>query len=248
MSRFPRSHAEAHGLHVGATIPAMCGRFTLSSPLDVYAEYFEATELRTEALHASWNVAPTDPVYAVAEHDGRRQLGAFRWGLVPHWADDARIGAKLINARAESLLDKPAFREAFARRRCLVPADGFYEWERLPEGKLPHYFFHQDGSPLAFAGLWAGWTDKGTGERLRTCAIVTGEPNELLAPIHDRMPVILGHEAWEAWLDPANHDTGALAGLLVPYPAARLVEHAVSSLVNSVKNNLPELVAPLRPE
>jgi putative SOS response-associated peptidase YedK len=223
----------------------MCGRFVQAVDPESYAVVFGAEVVVTEALAPSYNVAPTDQVYAVAEHEGRRLLGTFRWGLVPWWADDVRIGAKHINARAETVATKPAFKDSFARKRCIVPVDGFYEWERKEAGKLPHYVHAADGSPLALAGLWASRKDPDTGERLASCTIITTSPNDLLRPIHNRMPVVLAAETWGRWLDPDAGDLDDLRGLLRPAPASRLAEYPVSTLVNSVNNNYPECISPL---
>ncbi len=227
----------------------MCGRFVIAEPPDVYGDFFGVDEIRTEALAPSYNVAPTDPVYAVAEHDGRRQLGVFRWGLIPHWAKDRKAAARHINARVETAAEKPAFREYFERRRCLIPADGFYEWEVLGEdrAKLPHYIYRSDRRPLAFAGLWARWRDPETDERVATCTILTGAPAGVVEELHDRMPVVLPKGAWGPWLDPGNRDVGGLRSLLASVTGPPLTEHAVSTLVNKVANNLPENVAPLPP-
>ncbi len=225
----------------------MCGRFVIAEPPDVYAAYFGAEPALTEALAPNYNAAPTDPVYAVAQHDGRRQLGTFRWGLIPYWAKDRKMAARHINARVETAATKPAFRDAFARRRCLIPADGFYEWEELPgrSKKLPHYIYRADRAPIAFAGLWGAWRDPETKERVTTCTILTGRPGPVVAPIHDRMPVMLPPELWDRWLDPGQRDPGALQEVLAVAPAPALAEHAVSTLVSNVRNNLPECVAPL---
>lgn len=228
----------------------MCGRFTLSQDPDVYATYFGADAVRTEALAPSYNVAPTDPVYAVAEHDGERLLGSFRWGLIPWFAKDRKVAARNINARVETAAEKPTFRDAFAKRRCLIPADGFYEWEKLGEGKgkLPHYIYATDRTPLAFAGLWGSWRDPETEARIRTCTILTGSPDPLVRPIHDRMPVILPARTWDDWLDRETQDVARISALLRDAEGPSLAEHPVSSLVNSVKNNLPDLIEPLRVE
>ena len=224
----------------------MCGRFTLTQPPDVYAGYFGVDLVKTEALAPSYNVAPTDPVYAVAEHDGQRLLGTFRWGLIPFWASDRKIAARHINARVETVAEKAAFKDSFERKRCLIPADGFYEWERIPDKpKLPHFIYAADGGPLAFAGLWASWRDRETDERVRTCTILTGEPSSLVRPIHNRMPVMLAEEHWGTWLDSDNRDVASLHAMVADQKGPELAEHAVSSLVNSVKNNLPECVVPL---
>jgi putative SOS response-associated peptidase YedK len=232
------------------SVHGMCGRFTSTvAPADL-AAYFEVDELATDDLGPRWNVAPTDSVYAVAESasSGRRRLGTFRWGLVPFFAKDASGGARMINARAETLLDKPAFRRPFERYRCLIPADGFYEWEAV-EGrarKQPWYFRREDGDLLAFAGLWSVWrptpgSDEG---RLVTCTIVTGPPNDLVRRVHDRMPVVLPPSTWDAWLDPGNDDVDALRRLLVPAPADLFTAVAVSDAVSNVRNDGPHLLEP----
>jgi putative SOS response-associated peptidase YedK len=224
----------------------MCGRFVQAHDPSEYAEHFGAALAVPETLAPSWNVAPTDMVYAVAEHDGDRMLGTFRWGLVPWFAKDRKIGARHVNARAETVHTSASFKDSFQRRRCIIPADGFYEWEVREEGgKLPHFVFRQDSGPLAFAGLWASWRDD-AGERLTTCTIITTTPNDLLASIHDRMPVVLAGESWNHWLDPDFRDEAALRALLVPYDAAQMAEHPVSTLVNKVQNNYPDCIAPLR--
>ncbi|MBT8198081.1 MAG: SOS response-associated peptidase [Acidimicrobiia bacterium] len=223
----------------------MCGRFVQAQPLDVYASAFGVDIVKTESLKPSYNVAPTDPVYAVAEYHGDRILGSFRWGLVPWFSKDRKAAARHINARVETAAVKPSFRDSFAKRRCLIPADGFYEWEPKDKGKLPHYIYPADHEPMAFAGLWASWKDPESGEKLRTCTILTGEPNDLVQPIHDRMPVMLPRDVWSDWLDEDSVDTDQLTVLLATRSAVGLAEHAVSTLVNKVANNLPENIVPL---
>jgi putative SOS response-associated peptidase YedK len=223
----------------------MCGRFVQSQDPEFYADVFRVETIKTDPIAASFNVAPTDQVYAIAEHDGTRLLGSFRWGLIPWWAKDRKIGSRNINARSETVAVKPAFRDSFARRRCLIPADGFYEWKRLPKGKLPHYIYRADGQPLAFAGLWSSWKDPESGDRVRTCTIITGRPNDLVAPIHDRMPLILDEATWSDWLDTTIGDHAELERLLAVYPASEMAEHPVSTLVNKVANNYPECIEPL---
>lgn len=225
--------------------PHMCGRFVQTQSAETYAEYFSVDAIRTDAIPPSWNVAPTDRVYAIAEHDEERLLGAFEWGLVPWWAKDRKIAAKHINARVETIAERPAFRDSFREKRCIIPADGFYEWEKKPKGKLPHYIYRTGGKPMALAGLWASWRDPETDERHRTCTIVTGTPNDLVVRLHDRMPVILPPTAWGAWLDPSIQDPSTIQALLKAIDTPDLSEHAVSTLVNKVANNLPELVDPL---
>jgi putative SOS response-associated peptidase YedK len=224
----------------------MCGRFVQAQSAQSYAEHFGAVVALDESLDPSWNVAPTDRVYAVAEHAGERRLGTFRWGLIPWFAKEAKAAARHINARAETAATSPAFRDAFASKRCLIPADGFYEWEKRESGgKVPHFIHHADGTPLPLAGLWSSWKAP-DGERITTCSILTTAPDALVSPIHDRMPVILPRAAWDRWLDRDMSDTVELRTLLGPAVEGRLTEYAVSTLVNDVKNNYPECVAPLR--
>ena len=213
------------------------------------ADYLRVDEIRTESLDPSWNVAPTDAVYAVAEtRDDRRLLGTYTWGLVPSWAKDRSGGAKMINARAETLQKK--FRAALERRRCLIPADGFYEWEKKAGGKKQPWFIHRaDGAPLVFAGLWEVWwppdADRDTTEPLRTCTIITTDANDLIRPIHDRMPALLTPDQWDAWLDRDNADLDSLVRMLDPADERALELFEVSTRVNSVKNNDGALVAPV---
>lgn len=224
----------------------MCGRFVQAQSAQSYAEHFSSMVSLDETLKPSWNVAPTDRVYAVAEHDGERRLGSFRWGLIPWFAKDAKVGSRHINARAETAATSAAFKDSFARNRCLIPADGFYEWEKRESGgKLPHFLHHADGAPLALAGLWGSWKNP-EGERVTTCTIITTRPNDLVSPIHDRMPVILPKETWNRWLDRENSDIAALTALLQPAADGTLTEYPVSTLVNDVKNNYAECAAPLR--
>jgi putative SOS response-associated peptidase YedK len=227
----------------------MCGRFVSASSPDEIARYFDA-EAPEALLEPSYNVAPTNDVYAVLNDGGVRRLDAFHWGLVPIWAKDPRQGSKMINARAETLAAKNAYKPAFKRRRCIIPADGFYEWKKIPgqKTKEPHFIHRPDGEPLAFAGLWEVWRgpDK-QGDPLRSCTIVTTSANETMEPLHDRMPVILPASAWEEWLDPANDDLETLGKLLVPAPPEVIVTHPVSTEVNSVRNKGAELIEPVPP-
>jgi putative SOS response-associated peptidase YedK len=242
----------------------MCGRYTSTSTVSDLASVFDVEEIRVEPLPPRYNVAPTLQVYAIAmrrssedqdrERSPRRALGSFRWGLVPLWAKDPSVGARMINARAEGIAEKPAFRAAVARRRCLIPADAFYEWQRRessdgrPARRLPYAVRRKDGGPMAFAGLWEVWRDKADpgAEPLRTCVIVTTRANELMAPIHDRMPVVLAPEDWSAWLDPAT-DAAAVERLMVPAPSDWFEAFPVSTLVNKVTNDGPRLLDPLPP-
>lgn len=223
----------------------MCGRFVQSESARHYAEYFRVDVVKADDLVPSYNVAPTDRVYAIAEYHDERMLGTFGWGLLPWWAKDRKLAARNINARMETAAERPAFRDSFRERRCLIPADGFYEWQKRPKGNLPHFIYSAARKPLALAGLWSSWKDPETEERVRTCTILTGEPDDLVRSIHDRMPVALTPESWDQWLDPENQDTEALTRLLTEAVRPKLAAHPVSTLVNKVANNLPELIVPL---
>jgi putative SOS response-associated peptidase YedK len=220
----------------------VCGRYVQVSSPELLAERFQVDDVRVEEHAADYNVAPRAHVPAIRQRDEKRVLSLLRWGLVPSWAKDPKIGDRMINARAESIAEKPGYKRAFAKRRCIIPADGFYEWKAVPgqRRKQPMFVHRRDGEPMAFAGLWEAWREEGQEEWLRTCVIVTTTPNAVLAPIHDRMPVILPEDAWATWLDP-DADPDTLKGLLVP-PPNDLVVYAVSTLVNSAGNNGPELV------
>jgi putative SOS response-associated peptidase YedK len=226
----------------------MCGRYVSSTPVGVLAERFEVTDVRAPDLGARFNVAPTDEVYAVAEgKDGTRRLGTFKWGLVPFWAKDPKVGSRMINARVETLQSK--FKRTLERRRCLIPADGFYEWQERPAGQKnqPFFIHRKDGESLALAGLWEVWhnDDDPDAEPLRTCSIITTDANQVVARTHDRMPVMLPQGAWKAWLDVEQHDLDLIEGLLVPAEPSELEVYPVSTDVNSVKNDGDHLVEPL---
>jgi putative SOS response-associated peptidase YedK len=235
----------------------MCGRFTSVTSRYDLAEAFHATEVKGEQLSFRYNVAPTQEVYAVAERrpagDGEaraRQLGSFRWGLVPSWAKDPSIAGRLINARAETVAAKPAFRESLLRRRCIIPADAFYEWQVRPgkptAPRIPHVIRHRDGTPMSFAGLWDVWRPPAdpSAAPIRSCVIVTTHANSAIAPIHDRMPVVLPPSAWDEWLDPANRDLAAVHRLLVSAPPEQFEIYPVSRLVSNVNNEGPDLIVP----
>ena len=224
----------------------MCGRFSITGDLDFYAEYFGVDEVVAQPLEKSWNVAPTDQVYVVAEKDHQRQLGSMKWGLVPHWAKNTK--SIHINARSESVDTTAAFRDSFARRRCLIPADGFYEWEAPEKGRAPHWVYRADGHPMVFAGIWAARLDPETEEWQRTCSILTTSAEGVIAPIHERMPVSLSPAVWEAWLDRDLTDPVAARSLLSNIDSDLLMEHLVSRGVNSVRNNDPELRHHIEPE
>lgn len=225
----------------------MCGRFVQVSSPEVLVERFGVDEVAASRHHPSYNLAPRATVYAVRDRsveDGRRRhLSELRWGLVPSWADRPNVGDRMINARAESLADKPAYERAFRRHRCLVPADGFYEWQRRGGRKQPMFIHRRDGEPIAFAGLWAAWrAGDCDGDWLRSCAIVTTNANDVVAPLHDRMPVVLEERDWDHWLDPGAEDTAALARLLLPAANDVLTAYPVSTAVNNADNDGPELV------
>jgi putative SOS response-associated peptidase YedK len=232
----------------------MCGRFVLaSSTLDIikYLSAHIEPEFVTE-LKPSWNVPPTTNILAVtADSSGRRTLKRLRWGLVPPWAKDLSFGANTINARAETVSTKPSFRSAFRSQRCIIPADGYYEWKTTPgEVKQPYYFTRADGTPLAFAGVWERWQMEGTsqGSRLEilTCAIITTAANSDVAEIHHRMPVILEKgDGWGRWLDGSMCDEEELLGLCRPSPPTTLTRWRVASTVNNVRNDGPELIEAL---
>jgi putative SOS response-associated peptidase YedK len=232
----------------------MCGRYTLIKLAD-FLDVFPWIGPPDQPAPSRFNIAPSQPILAVP-NDGKNKLEMFQWGLVPSWAKDPAIGNKMINARAESLATKPAYRAAFKRRRCIIPADGFYEWRKEPGGKTktPIYIRRRDHKPFAFAGLWEVWrSDDGT--ELPTCTIITGEPNELVKPIHDRMPAILTPEAIRKWLDPHELPPEDLLKLLAPYPAQEMEAKPVSKTVNNARVDSPECIesmtdsaAPARPK
>lgn len=219
----------------------MCGRFTQERPTSDLAEIFAAEDLADDP-GSRFNVAPTDEAVVVVQRDEHRAIKAYRWGLIPHWADGPKIGNRMFNARAETLTSSPAFRDAFRRRRCLVPVDSFFEWRREGTVRQPFRIVRADGRPLALAGLWSGWRDPETEEVRRTFTIVTTTPNDLMRPIHNRMPVVVPFDAWDRWLDPALPDLGELQGLLVPAPDEDLEAYPVSRAVNNVRNDGPELI------
>jgi putative SOS response-associated peptidase YedK len=251
----------------------MCGRFTLRASPSVIAEQFALFEV--PAFAARFNIAPTQPVAVIRRQNepprgdegttkqagdevekrsrrrssvpllsARRELVWLRWGLIPGWAKDAAIGARLINARAETAAEKPAFRAAFRRRRCLVVADGFYEWQRTGRAKQPCFIRLRDGRPFAFAGLWEAW-EAADDSMLETCTILTTDPNELIRPIHDRMPAILSPADYDTWLDTTIEDSGRLLSLLTPYPSDAMQAHPVGDFVNSPAHDSPQCIEPM---
>ena len=222
----------------------MCGRFSQQRPASELAEIFAADPLADDP-GPRFNVAPTDEALVVVQREDRPAITAYRWGLIPHWADAAKVGSRMFNARAETLTRSPAFRDAFRRKRCLVPVDGFYEWHREGTRRQPFAIAQADGRPLALAGLWSGWRDPAADRVVRTFTIITTGPNDQMAGLHDRMPVVVPEAAWSRWLDPALPDPSELNGLFEPSDEVELRIWAVSSLVNNVRNDGPELFEPL---
>lgn len=240
------------------TVPSVCGRFVSTHSAEQIADHFGAS-FEGHAPPQNFNVAPTNDVLAVVSTSAGLAVEHFQWGLVPVWAKDIKIGPSMINARAETIAEKPAFKGVFKRYRCIIPMDGFYEWQAAHAGspvnakgkpvKQPLFISRVDGEPLAVAGIWSAWRDRsGPADApwLHTCAVITTSANNTMAPVHDRMPVILPADVWETWLDPAT-DIEALRDLLVPAPDSLLTMHTVSTDVNNVRNNGPELIEPVGP-
>ena len=227
----------------------MCGRFALMTPTEALAKLFGVPETAVAALPPSvprYNIAPTQPVVAIRlDEHGERDLTFFHWGLIPSWSKDIQIGSRMINARSETVTEKPSFRTAFKRRRCLIPADGFYEWQKQADGKQPMFIRPTDGEerPFALAGLWEFWSDP-DGGTIQSCTILTTTPNELMAPIHNRMPVIVEPEDFDLWLHPEPDPEQGLH-LLRPYPAEKMVAYPVSTLVNNPRHDNPECIQPI---
>ena len=241
----------------------MCGRYASARQrIELLEEFSVQRDRVAKPLEPDYNVAPTKPVYAVLTRGERgnpgaepeRELRVVRWGLVPSWAKDTSIGSRLINARAETVGEKPAFRRAFAARRCLLPADVYYEWQAGRDGgpKQPYYIRGADGNSLAFAGLYELWRDKAVADDdpaawLWSATIITTSAPDELGRIHDRMPMVIGRDSWADWLDPANGDAADLRSLLAPAVSGRLISYPVATTVNSVRNNGPELIEPIEP-
>ena len=219
----------------------MCGRFTRTADVEEIAQEFGVENLEA-SLEPSYNIAPTQKVAAIVLDDKKR-LVTMRWGLIPSWAKDESIGAKLINARAETILEKPSFRTPFKRGRCLLVADGFFEWQKTRNEKQPFYIHLKSGRPFAFAGLFDVWGS--ADERITSCTLITTEANELMKPIHERMPVILRREDADLWVTANQSEQKALLDLLQPYPSNLMEAYAVSKLVNSPRNNRPDCVKPI---
>jgi putative SOS response-associated peptidase YedK len=220
----------------------MCGRFTLTATVPAVENLFPLFDV--PELEPRYNIAPTQPVLGVrAGTASQPELVRLRWGLIPSWADDPKIGYRLINARAETAAEKPAFRAAFRQRRCLVLADGFYEWQKTGGRKQPYYFRLKDGGPFAFAALWEHWEKAGT--PVESCTLLTTDANDVLRPVHNRMPVILPAAAYERWLDPNGKDVAALKALLGPYPPEEMTGYPVTDHVNNPRHEDPGCIAPV---
>jgi putative SOS response-associated peptidase YedK len=219
----------------------MCGRFVLCSPAKTIVEEFRVDKAAFEYI-PSYNVAPTQNV-VIVKKDGTRILTQYKWGLIPSWAKDPGIGHSMINARAETIADKPAFRSSFKNQRCLVVADGFYEWKK-GKVKIPVYIRLKSGKPFGFAGLYSIWKSPEGGE-IYTCTIITTEANEIVSSIHDRMPAIISKEDYDYWLDPNSHDKEKLLSFLKPYDSEAMELYTVSKKVNSPSYNAPDNIAPV---
>lgn len=222
----------------------MCGRYAFFSPAEAVKRAFALADF--PALEPRYNIAPTQPVPVLREEQpGRRQVAMLHWGLIPSWAKDRSVGNRMINARAETLSERPAYRAAFRRRRCVVLADGWYEWQAVASGKQPWFIHSRDGAPLGLAGLWETWRDPAAGETVESCTIVTTDAIGPLAEIHHRMPAVLPAEGLEPWLDPRLQDVTALSGWLGPRDPAEFSARPVSRRVNDPRNQGAELIEPV---
>jgi putative SOS response-associated peptidase YedK len=215
----------------------MCGRYRLSRRKQIIEEHFDTAEWQDD-WSPRYNIAPTQPVPVIRQHPKEpvRQISTMRWGLIPHWAKDASAAASTINARSETAADKPAFRDPLKFRRCLIPADGFYEWKRTGTAKQPYCFEVNDGELFAFAGLWDGWKND-EGQWIKTCTILTTTPNAVTLTVHDRMPVILDRDRYDLWLDPGMTNVQVISELLKPYDTSAMRMYPVSTRINRVEND-----------
>ena len=222
----------------------MCGRYTLTLNMDAVAKAFHVAPVPSLQTQPRYNIAPTQDVVTIMRdaEDENAHLTLLRWGLIPSWSKDESIGSRMINARAETLAEKPSFKRLLQGKRCLILADGFYEWKQESSGKTPMYFTLPDHEPFAFAGLWDAWKSP-DGRQLRTCTIITTAPNDVVAPVHNRMPVVLPAEAREEWLAPDQHDTAFLEHLLKPYTATPMFVRPVSRKINSPQYDSADLIA-----
>lgn len=222
---------------------AMCGRFTIVFDAETLLNRFDIEDIPFD-WREIYNVAPGQKIPAVIEDKGVRRIGQLKWGLVPFWSKDEKVGYKMINAKSETVQVKPAFKNLFSRKRCIIPADGFYEWKKVGKDKQPMRIMMKTGEPFAFAGLYDTWTSP-EGEKLHTCTIITTQPNEVVSDIHDRMPVILKKQDEQLWLDREKFDADLLQSLLVPYDHDQMRAYPVAAMVGSPKNNQPECIQEL---
>jgi len=220
----------------------LCGRFTLFATYQYLISDFDIQEMFEEAYYEeSYNIAPTHNIVSVINDGTKNRMGYLKWGLIPSWAKDEKMASKMINARSETVDEKPSFKKSFYQKRCIIPMDSFYEWKREGKMKTPMRIKLKDDSLFGVAGLWDSWKAP-SGEVIHTCTILTTQPNELMAEIHDRMPVILPKEHQKEWLNPSNQDKEQLKSLLVPFPATQMLAYEVSNKVNSPRNNSAELI------
>ncbi|MDC0760651.1 SOS response-associated peptidase [Brevibacillus sp. AG] len=218
----------------------MCGRFTLVTNLELWNARFQIEVIPFD-MQPRYNIAPGQLIPAIISDQGKRRIGQLKWGLVPFWSKDEKVGYKMINAKSETLREKPAFKNLFARKRCIIPADGFYEWKKVGKEKRPMRIMMKTGEPFAFAGLYDTWTSP-EGDKLHSCTIITTKPNEVVADIHDRMPVILNEQDEAIWLDREKFDADLLQSLLVPYDHEEMKAYPVPAMVGSPKNDIPECI------
>jgi putative SOS response-associated peptidase YedK len=219
----------------------MCGRFSVFSPMRMIIKEFDVTKAEVD-MKPNYNAAPSQEIPVILKHVNKKVLDAYRWGLIPHWAKDPKIGFSMINTRSESVTEKPAFRKTFESRRCLVIANGFFEWKMSDNEKIPYYITIKDRDLFAFAGVFDNWKSP-DGKTVKSCSILTTRPNYFMSKIHDRMPVILKKSAGDKWLN--ENDPNHLISLLEPYPPSKMKAHIVSSFVNSPKNNSEECIKPV---
>lgn len=218
----------------------MCGRYVLGDRSDAGEEF--RIEIDEMPWKPNYNVAPTHKVLVIHELDGKRKGVEMQWQLIPHWSKTKKLKYPTINARCEGIADKPTWRQPFKRSRCIIVNNGFIEWKRKKDSKQPYLIYLKDKKVAGFAGIFDTWLDKESGETIESCAIITTEANELVAPIHDRMPVYLHEEEYDEWLDPENTNTDELQNLLTPYPAGAMMFHRISNAIGSYKNNAPEFL------
>ncbi|MGM7703317.1 SOS response-associated peptidase [Pseudalkalibacillus sp. Hm43] len=222
----------------------MCGRFTLTAEIDLLMDWFDIDEFAPGFdLQPRYNIAPSQDIVAIVSNEGKRRAGFLKWGLIPFWAKDPSIAYKMINARAETVPEKPSFKHAFKRRRCIIPADGFYEWKKEGKQKQPKYIKMKNDKPFGFAGLWEKWKDE-QGNPVHTCTILTTEPNDLMEDIHNRMPVILPKDDYSKWLE-WDGEQEALVDMMQPFEASDMMAYNVSTIVNSPRNEVPECIEEL---